>query len=61
MEEVMHTELREGNQLAAVLASLIDPVDSLLNGELKVEPSRLGVDGGSLVLLDSSDHFEDNC
>lgn len=57
----MHTELREGNQLAAVLASLVDPVNSLLNRELKVEPSRLGVDGSSLVLLNSSDHFAGDC
>lgn len=54
-----HTKFREGNQLAAILASLVDPVDSLLDGEFEVEPSRLSVDGSSLVLLDSSDHVED--
>jgi hypothetical protein len=49
-------KLREGNKLAAVLASLVDPVDGLLDRELKVEPARLGVDGGSLVLLDERGH-----
>ena len=53
----VQTELREGDQLAAVLASFVDPVNGLLDRELKVEPSRFGVNGGSLVLLDSSDHI----
>jgi hypothetical protein len=49
-------KLGEGNELAAILACLVDPVDGLLDRELKVEPTRLGVDGGSLVLLDERGH-----
>jgi hypothetical protein len=45
------TQLRESNKLAAILASFIDPVDGLLDRELEVQPTRFGVDGGSLVLL----------
>lgn len=51
------TELRESNELAAILASFIDPVDGFLDGKLKVEPTRLGVDGGSLVLGEKRGHF----
>jgi hypothetical protein len=49
-------ELRESDELAAILAGLVDPVDGLLDGKLKVEPARLGVDGGSLVLLNGRGH-----
>lgn len=45
------TELRESNKLAAIFASLIDPMNRLLDGKLKVQPARFGVDGGGLVLL----------
>lgn len=45
------TKLRKGNKLAAILASLIDPMDRLLDRKLKVQPARFGVDGGCLVLL----------
>jgi hypothetical protein len=48
---VQLTKLRESNKLAAILASLIDPVDGLLDGKLKVQPARFGVDGSCLVLL----------
>jgi hypothetical protein len=54
----VHTKLREGNQLATISASFVDPVDSLLNRKLDVEPPRLSIDGSSLVLLDSGDHFD---
>lgn len=54
-----HTKFREGNQLAAILASLVDPVDSLLDGKFEVEPPWLSVDSSSLVLLDCSNHVED--
>ena len=54
----IHTQFRESNQLAAILTSLVDPVNGLLDRKLEIEPSRLSVDGGSLVLLDSSNHFE---
>ena len=53
----IHTEFRKSNQLAAVLTSFVDPVNGLLDRKLEIEPSRLSVDGGSLVLLDSSNHF----
>ena len=56
--EDVHTELRESNQLAAVLTGFVDPVDGFLNREFEVEPSRFSVDGSSLVLLDSSDHVD---
>ena len=45
------TKLRESNKLAAILAGFIDPVNGLLDGKLKVQPARLGVDGSCLVLL----------
>jgi len=45
------TKFRESNKLAAILASLIDPMNRLLDGKLKVQPARFGVDGGCLVLL----------
>lgn len=52
------TKLRESNKLAAILASLIDPINGLLDGKLKVQPARFGVDGGCLVLLgDVGGHF----
>ena len=54
---MFRTKLREGDQLAAIFACLIDPVDSLLDRELEVQPARLCVDGSGLVLLDSGDHF----
>ena len=45
------TKFGESNKLAAILASLVDPMNRLLDGKLKVQPARLGVDGGCLVLL----------
>lgn len=52
------TKLRESNKLATILACLIDPMNRLLNGELKVQPTRLGVDGSCLVLLgDVGGHY----
>jgi hypothetical protein len=49
-----HTELGEGNQLAALGAGFIDEVDGLLGGKLEVEPARLGLDDGRFVLGDES-------
>ena len=54
----LHTKLWESDKLAACLSSLVDPVDGLLSGELKVEPARLGVDRSSLVLADSCNHVD---
>ena len=54
---MIRTKLGEGNQLAAILACFVDPVDRFLDRELKVKPTRLGVDGGSLVLLDERGHY----
>ncbi len=45
------TKLRESHKLAAVLASLIYPMNRLLDRKLKVKPARFGVDGCCLVLL----------
>lgn len=40
MCQVLLTDFRESNQLAARLSSFIDEVDSLLNASLEVEPLR---------------------
>jgi hypothetical protein len=50
------TQLGEGNELATIFASLVDPVDGAANRLLEVEPARLSVDGGGLVLLESRNH-----
>lgn len=54
----MLTELRESNELAAILSSFIDPVDGTTNRLLQIKPAGLGVDGGGLVLLENLNHFE---
>lgn len=46
----------EGDQLAPTLSGLLDEGYGLLDASLKVEPARLGRDGGSLVL--SKRHVE---
>lgn len=45
-------EFGKSNKLAAIFTSLVDPVDGFFDGKVKIEPTRLSVDGGSLVLLD---------
>lgn len=35
-------------------------MDGPFHGFLQIEPSRFGVDGGSLVLLQNRDHVEDS-
>lgn len=59
MLDVWHTKLRKSHKLAASLASLVDPVDSLLDRVLEIEPARLSVDGRGLVLANGSNH--DDC
>ena len=55
----MLTQLREGNELAAILSGFVDPVDGAANRLLQVEPAGLGVDGSGLVLLESGNHDEE--
>lgn len=50
------TKFRKGQQLHAILASLVYPMDRFLDRELEIEPAGLGVDGCSLVFADRGDH-----
>ena len=52
------TQLRECDELASCLAGLVNPVNRSADGFLKVEPTRLGVHSGSLVLLENGSHLE---
>jgi hypothetical protein len=55
----MLTQLREGNELAAILSGFVDPVNGTANRLLQVEPAGLSVDGSGLVLLESGNHDEE--
>jgi hypothetical protein len=51
------TQLRESDKFTPLIASLGDELDGLQNTFFQVKPAGLGLNTGSFVLADSSNHF----